>query len=198
MCLAPLCKRGFFMCYHSLMPDPEPLINEDADRALGRILIRYGLWTLLALTLATVVMVPVNAPFGLYWRAGMWRDVFRIAVWDMASIFVVLLPFFRGTGRVFAERLRIGRVLVSERRWREAAAALEPFAAPGQRFLDTTGEAHALLAQSYAGSGEKAKAESVRLWLSRHRPKWNGSVQENAPPTLNKGARRGARPRRRF
>lgn len=182
------------------MPDPDPLINEDADRALGRILIRYGLWTLLALTLASVVMIPQNAYFGEYWKTGQWRDVFRIALWDMASIFVVLLPFFRGTGRVFAERLKIGRQLAGQKRWREAAAALEPFSAPGQRFLDTTGEAHALLAQAYAALGERAKADAARAWQARHRSKWKltASVQENARPVPKRTSTRGGKPRRRF
>lgn len=169
---------------------PAPIINDTADRALGRIILRHGLATLVVLLVLTLVMAIVNIPNTPLFSYRRFLDTL--------SILVVLLPFFLGINRLFSARLVLGRTFVQERRWREAAAALDPFAGPTQRFLDTTGEAHYLLGLAYAGMGEKAKAEAIRAFLRRHRPgQWAGKLehspgqgQENRPRPSKKPPQR--------
>lgn len=187
------------------MPDPDaPIINDEADRLLGRIIIRYGLLSLALLTLVSLVMIPINAPFGELYRAHRVREVARILTLDFLSTLVVLLPFFLGINRLFATRLRLGRDLTAQRRWREAVAALDPFAGPSQRFLDRTGEAHALLAQAYIGTGDAGKAEAARAFVLRHRPGVWADKLRAAPPTARASAQEkrprpsNGKPRRRF
>lgn len=187
------------------VPEPDaPIINDQADRMLGRIIIRYGLLSLALLTLVSLVMIPVNAPFGELYRAQHVRAVFRILMLDFLSTLVVLLPFFLGINRLFATRLRLGRDLTAQRRWREAVAALDPFAGPTQRFLDRTGEAHALLAQAYVGVGDTQKAEATRAFVLRHRPGvWADQARTARPAVPASGQEKRPRPsngkrRRRF
>ncbi len=147
-----------------IVPVPDlntPVITEDADRRLGRIIVRHGLLTFGLLVVATVGMAFVNIPGTRLFPARRFLDTL--------SILIVLIPFFVGMNRLFAARLSLGRDFVARRQWREAVAALDPFAGRGQRFLDTTGEAHYLLAQAYLGSGEPAKAEAARAFVQRYR-----------------------------
>ncbi len=141
-------------------PD-SPIINEEADRLLGRIILRYGGLAFLLLLLATVGMAFVNIPQSRLY------PIHRLL--DTISVLVILLPFFVGINRLFEARLRLGREFVEKQAWREAVAALDPFAGPGQRFLDRTGEAHFLLAQAYDSLGDRARANSTRAFLRRHR-----------------------------
>jgi hypothetical protein len=178
------------------MPDlSTPVINEEADRVLGRIIVRYGFLTFGLLVIVTVGMSFVNALI-----LGPSHKVFRQSI-DALSILIVLTPFFLGVNRLFTARLRLGRELVAQRRWREAVAALDPFAGRGQRFLDSTGEAHALLAQAYAGQGNVARADAARAFVQRHRPgPWADAVatpkirqekrSRTANPKLQKRRRR--------
>lgn len=172
----------------------DPIINDEADRLLGRIIIRHGLLCLALLTLVSLLMVPVNAHFGDFYRAHRLRDVVRVLILDFLSVLLVLVPFFLGINRLFAARLRLGRDLAGQRRWREAVAALDPFAGPSQRFLDQTGEAHYLLALAYAGAGDAQKAEAARAFVLRHRPGPWAKKLEEAPP-LSRAARQEKRPR---
>ncbi len=142
------------------MAEPSaPVINEDADRVLGRIIIRSGLATLVLLVAMTIVMSIVNVlvPGPLH------------RFLDTVGLLVVMLPFFAGMNTLFAARLRLGRELVAQKRWQEAVAALDPFAGPTQRFLDKTGEAHYLLSLAYQGAGDSARAEASRAFVRRHR-----------------------------
>lgn len=177
-----------------------PVINDDADRRLGRIILRFGGLTFALLIIATVGMAFVNMPQSRLFRYH--------KPLDLLSILVVLIPFFVGINRVFAARLVLGREFVAARRWREAVAALDPFAGRGQRFLDTSGEAHALLAQAYAGLGESAKAEMMRAFVLKHRPGvWADQIKSaparHAPKIGREGQEKRPRPangkpRRRF
>ncbi len=171
------------------MPN-DPIINEDADRKLGKIILRYGGGSFLLLLLATFAMPFVNVP-----RSPLFSMRHFL---DMLSILVVLTPFFLGISRLFGARLKIGRELVNNRRWQESIAALDPFAGAGQRFLDTTGEAHYLLSRAYRAVGEQAKADAARAFVLRHRPgvwadtvrKETLPVQENRPRPANGKRRR--------
>lgn len=151
--------------------DLPPVINAEADRILGRIILRHGALTFALLVLAPFVMWYVNLP-----GTPLYADRRFL---DTVSVFVILLPFFVGTNRLFAARLAIGRELAQAGRWREAVAALDPFAGMGQRFLDTSGEAHYWLTRAYAGLDETAKADKARQFVQRHRPGvWAQKLQE--------------------
>jgi hypothetical protein len=140
-----------------------PVINDATDRALGRIIIRFGALTFALLVLVTLGMAPVNVDLPQ-------NHLFKYhKPLDLLSILIVLIPFFIGINRLFAARLRFGREFVAARRWREAAAALDPFGGVGQRFLDGSGEAHYLLAQAYTGLGQTTKAEAARAFVLKHR-----------------------------
>lgn len=160
--------------------DPAPIINDEADRALGRIIIRHGLATLALLLIMTVVMAVVNAvvPGPLH------------RFLNTLGLLVVLVPFFVGTNRLFAARLALGREFVQQRRWREAIAALDPFAGAGQRFLDSSGEAHYLLALAYAGAGDRERAAAARAFVQRYRPgRWAQALPQAANARQEKRAR---------
>ena len=101
-----------------------PVISADADRVLGRIIVRYGAVTFALLVAASFGMAFVNLPVpqNLLFR---WHKPL-----DMVSILIVLVPFFLGMNRLFAARLRLGRDFVQRRQWTAAIAALDPFAGP--------------------------------------------------------------------
>lgn len=143
------------------IPDEDCIINEQADRELGRLIIKYGLLSAVLLVIIPLAMVPFNVQSSPFF--GDRRFI------DTVSTFVVLLPFFLGTSRVFAARLRIGRELIQRKQWNQAVAALEPFAKPTQRFMDTTGEAHKLLAVAYSKLGNSELADQALQFASAYR-----------------------------
>ena len=154
---------------------------------------RYGALTLLFLTMVTVGISWADARL----HPQTLRDFFtpKLILLNGVSILIALLPFFTGVNLLFAARLQIGRDLVRRRVWRQAVAALEPFAASSQRFLDTTGEAHALLAAAYDATGEHDRAATIRAYLHRRHPKWVEKLetpgQEKRPrPAKGKSRRR--------
>ncbi len=154
------------------MPVPRnAVINPEADRRLGRIALTYGL-VVFALLVLTSLLVPFINAASQPKTLGEMIHRPALAALNLGSILIVLVPFYFGIHRLFAARLEIGRERVGARAWGEAVAALEPFAAPMQRFLDGTGEAHFLLAQAYAGLGEKGKAESARAFVRRKKSVW--------------------------
>ena len=152
------------------IPEPNASINPEADRVLSRIALRFGLLVFALLIADTLFVSYFNAR--LHPRT--LRDLLtpKLAFLNGVSILVVLIPFYWGIYKLFAARLAIGRERVGARAWREAVAALEPFSAWMQRFLDQSGEAHFLLAQAYAGLGDKARAEAARAFVRRRKGVW--------------------------
>lgn len=191
-----------------------PIINPDADRRLARIAIRYGLLVFALLVLTTFGLSYANAQV----QPKTLKDLLtpRLAALNLLSIMIVLLPFYAGIQKLFAARLEIGRERVQARAWREAIAALDPFTLPVQRFLDSQGEAHFLLAQAYAALGDKARAEKSRAFVRRkpgspwaakmpavkgERPKLSGGKGASVYPAPDTDARprpAKSKPRRRF
>lgn len=162
--------------------DNAPVISAEADRVLGRIIVRYGAVTFALLVAASFGMAFVNldVPQNHLFR---WHKPL-----DMLSMLVVLVPFFLGMNKLFAARLRLGRDLVQRRQWTSAIAALDPFAGPSQRFLDASGEAHYLLALAYAGAGDAARAARAREFLRRHRRgPWADKLTTTARPSPRPG-----------
>ncbi|HEX5324055.1 MAG TPA: hypothetical protein VFW40_09730, partial [Capsulimonadaceae bacterium] len=80
---------------------PEHLIDEETDRALGRIVIIYFFAFAGLLIAMTIGMAFVNVPHTAIFP---YRHVL-----DFVSILVVMTPFFIGTNRFFTARLRYGK-----------------------------------------------------------------------------------------
>ncbi len=191
------------------MPVPtNAIINPDADRILRRIAIRYGILVMVLLVAETFLLSYLNFLLHVVDLHGPRRTILDIL--NGASILLVLIPFYAGIYRLFTARLEIGRERVAARAWSEAVAALEPFAAPTQRFLDRSGEAHYLLAQAYAGLGDKAQAEKARAFVRRRKGVWadklntgkggtgKGAAVYSATGQENKPRPPKGKPRRRF
>jgi len=182
------------------LPAQSATINPTADRRLNRISLGYGLLVFVLLVLTTVALSWENAHASPDSLRGMMTP--RTVALNLVSILVVLIPFYFGIHRLYTARLEIGRERAQARAWPEAVAALEPFDAPFQRFLDGSGEAHFLLAQAYTALGDKARAEKARAIVRRKpRSPWaarlsagKGSAtpgQENRPrPSKGKLRRR--------
>ncbi len=156
------------------------IINPDADRRLGRIALTYGAVVFVLLTLTTLAMPYVNARFPHL-------PLVPKALLNGLSLLVVLVPFYFGIYQLFRARLEIGRERVQARAWPEAVAALEPFSAPMQRFLDYSGEAHFLLGQAYAGTGDKVRAERARIFVRRKKGSpWAEKLQPGKGPGISR------------
>lgn len=183
------------------LPAQNALINPAADRRLKRIALGYGIVVIALLLLTTVALAWANAKYGGPTLKSMMTT--KLVMLNIASILIVLIPFYAGIHRMYTARLEIGRECVADRAWGEAVAALDPFNAPLARFLDVGGEAHFLLAQAYAGLGEKARAEKARAVVRRKKGVWadrlnagrGGSIYttQEKRPTPPKG-----KPRKRF
>lgn len=155
------------------------IINADADRQLARISLLYtGISFVLLLALMflvpyIIVRYPLPPPlrFLLQW----------------GSLLVVFVFFLVGTDRMNAARLDIGRERVQARVWSEAVAALRPFDSLLTRFWDRSGEAHFLLAQAYAGLGDKVRAEKARAFV-RRKPgsPWAEKLVPNQGPSISR------------
>lgn len=155
------------------------VINADADRRLARISLLYtGISFVLLLALMFFVpdilahhLLPLPLRFLLQW----------------GSLLVVFVFFLVGTDRMNAARLDIGRERVQARVWSEAVAALHPFDSFVLRFWDRSGEAHFLLAQAYAGLGDKVRAEKARAFV-RRKPgsPWAEKLAPNQGPNISR------------
>ncbi|MDQ2799612.1 MAG: hypothetical protein M3Y13_08230 [Armatimonadota bacterium] len=170
------------------MPIPQnAIINPEADRRLGRIALTYGVIVFILLIVTTLLVSVANAGQNPKTLGDLIHSP-QLAALNLLSILVVLIPFYVGIHRLFTARLEIGRERVQARAWREAVAALEPFDVPMQRFLDGSGEAHYLLAQAYAGLGDKQKAETARKFVRRKKGVWAEKLSPGkAPVGMGKG-----------
>jgi len=169
-----------------------PIINPEADRILGRATLQALFVTgglLIVAMLAGAFVSQPGTPLFKYHKP--------IAY---LTVLPVLLAWYGLNGRLYAKRLEIGRDLVGKREFRQAAVCLQPFESFGQRFLDRTGEAHYLLAQAYAGSNQKAKAEKCKTFVLKYRPgpwaaKLGGSPAVAARAKAETTVAAGPRPR---
>jgi hypothetical protein len=167
------------------MPAPQnsniktSVINPEADRRLGRIALSFGAIVLALLILTTFAVPYADMRYHL--------PLVPKAILNGASLLVVLVPFYFGIYRLFQARLEIGRERVQARAWPQAITALEPFAAPMQRFLDPTGEAHYLLGLAYAALGDKARAEKARAFVRRKTGSpWAEKLQPGKGPGISR------------
>ena len=186
------------------MPQPNTVSDPEAEKVLNRIALRYGLLVFTLLVVDTFLLSYLNSLLHPQTLGGLMKP--SVILLNFVSILVVLIPFYFGIYKLFSARLVIGRERVQSRSWSQAVAALEPFDAWTQRFLDNSGEAHFLLAQAYTGLGDKAKAEAARKFVRRRKGVWADRVngikttsplpgaagQENRPRPAK------SKPRRRF
>ena len=155
------------------------IINADADRRLARISLLYS-GVSFVLLLALMFLIPyilVHYPLTPLLR-------FLLQWGTLLGIFVY---FLGGADRTNAVRLDIGRERVQARVWSEAVAALRPLESVLLRFWDRTGEAHFLLAQAYAGLGDKVRAEKARAFV-RRKPgsPWAEKLAPNQGPGISR------------
>lgn len=153
----------------------EPIISEEADKALGRIQLITLIVTAVLIVPVPFLMAFVNVPQSKYFQD---RHIL-----DGLSMLLIMTPFYVGMNILFKARLRFGREYSEAKRWKAAVAALEPFDNFTQRFMDSTGEAHFLLGKAYAGSGDKMKAERMNRFVLKHRPGvWADKLKGTEPP----------------
>lgn len=145
----------------STKPADAPIINEEADRILGRMTLQ----TMGVLFLAVIAMTVLGA---LTSEQHSRAYAYHRPIAFFTSLFM-LVVFYWMNGRVYAKRLEIGRELAAKREYKQVIACLNPFDALGGRSLDGTGEAHYLLAQAYAGTGNKARGEKCRQFVLKYR-----------------------------
>jgi len=186
------------------MPQPNIVSDPQAEKILNRIAFRYGILVFALLIIDTLVSAYANALLRPKTLGVLMTP--SVILLNFASILVVLIPFYFGIYKLFSARLAIGRERVQSRSWNQAVAALEPFDTWTQRFLDSSGEAHFLLAQAYTGLGDKAKAEAARKFVRRRKGVWADRVNgvKSAASTLGQEGQEirprpsKNKPRRRF
>lgn len=160
-------------------PASRSIINPDADRRLGRIALTYGAIVFALLVLTTFAVPYADFQFHL--------PVLPKAILNGLSMLVVLIPFYFGIYKLYQARLEIGRERVQARAWPEAVAALEPFSAPMQRWLDSTGEAHYHLGTAYAALGDKVRAEKARVYVRRKKDSpWAEKLTTSRGPSITR------------
>ena len=168
-----------------------PIINREADEYLGRIAKRILVQLCVMMIVCTGIMSYPNIPGSPTFK---YRQII-----DLLGSLLVVIPFFVGTSKLYAERLRIGRQLAEKGEHRQAIAALDPFEAPTQRFLDRSGEAHYLLAKSYAATGQKDRADRCREFvIKKRRGVWAdrlNNVAVQAPVRISQVKGQDNRPR---
>jgi tetratricopeptide (TPR) repeat protein len=141
---------------------PDHLINAEADKVLGKIVIGHFIAFAVLLLATTYFMAYLNIPSSRFYSDRHFLD--------FLSILVVMTPFFLGTNKFFKTRLQYGRDYVEQKRWKEAVASLEAFNHIGQRFLDPSGEAHYLLSLALAKEGRQKDADKVKDYVLKSHP----------------------------
>jgi hypothetical protein len=153
-----------------------PVINEEADRLLGRLTVR---WIIVWFVLLTVLFLVGSFESGLH------KNHKTLDPISLLTMLIFLIVFYAGNGQIYSTRLKIGRELVGRREWAQAVAALLPFDAFGQRMLDRSGEAHYLLSLAYAGLKKSDKADQCRQFVLKHR-KGEWSVKLGGAPIASR------------
>jgi len=138
----------------------EPLITAEADRALLRIIIAYG-----GVFVVLFIVVPIFAGFVTKASPLSAESKFLSTV----STLIILTPFFLGVSKLNKTRLYYARKYAEEEDWKAVYYSVESFTQLGQNWMDSTGEAHYLIAIAYERLGQKADAEKARSFVTKHR-----------------------------
>ncbi len=153
-------------------PGLEPLISDEADRELSKILLIYGIPTLVLFVAAPIACGYFDIPHSPLFK------LHRIV--DFLSVFIAFIPFFLAVERMKAIRMKFGRRYIQSGEWKQAAAALEPYTHFGQRFIDSSGEAHYLASIAQDRLGKRAQAQRNRDFVLNHRKssEWAAKLRE--------------------
>jgi hypothetical protein len=91
----------------------------------------------------------------------------------------VTIAYHRGVDRVFEGVKQIGVDRLRQKRYADAAFALENFHRVGNMGRDRQGEAHYYLMQAYQGLGNTDKAAEIAAWLrkNRKRSEWTKKAE---------------------
>lgn len=81
----------------------------------------------------------------------------------------VTIAYHRGVDKVFEGVKQIGIDKLRQKRYADAAFALENFHRVGNMGRDRQGEAHYYLMQAYQGMGNTEKVAEIAAWLQKHR-----------------------------
>ncbi len=150
----------------------EALISPEADRELLKLMIAYGGTLFVLLLLLQTAAVWINMPHSPLFP-------FR-KVMDVAIVFVIMMPFFIGMRKMVDVRLKYARRYVAEEDWKAVFYSVEFFDHIGQKWMDSTGEAHYLLAVALERQGQRDAARKARLFVTKHRPsgEWAAKLRE--------------------
>jgi hypothetical protein len=156
-------------------PPPKPIINPEADRAIFKVMVKWGMLTFCLAVLLPIGYItlqgthPHNRLFGIHSPL---QFVF-------AGIWIIIYQF--GASKVANLRLDYGRTYFNEKRWKESVAALDQFAEWGQRSFDRTGEAHYMLSVGLDRLGRREKAEKMRKFVRDKRSGTEWAIKCGAP-----------------
>ena len=92
----------------------------------------------------------------------------------------ITIAYHRGVDRVFDGVKQIGIDRLRQKRYADAAYALENFHRVGNMGRDRQGEAHYYLIQAYQGLGNADKAAEIAAWMRKHRARssWTKKMEE--------------------
>jgi hypothetical protein len=155
-----------------------PLISEEADRAIGKVVMVGLPLTIAASFLIPVSVVYLSLKFPHNPLFGQQSPLYYL------SMLLWMVPAYVVFSKVYKMRLEFGRKYVGDKMWKEADAALGSFDQFGQKFFDRTGEAHYLWAIALDGIGKRTQAEKAREFIRSHRPN-SAFVAKLGPPAVS-------------
>lgn len=88
---------------------------------------------------------------------------------DVLSAAIIMLVFWAGISRINRTLIEYARVFAERQQWSDVASVLESFNQSGQHLLDSTGEAHYLLAIALKRTGKPKGAETARNFLLKRK-----------------------------
>jgi hypothetical protein len=127
-----------------------------------------GLFLALLKRLALTIVIMMITSVGVITLAHATRSA-AIAVFFMSVLVGLLISFWRNVEKAFVAVKQLGIARQQQRRYADAAYALEYFHRLGNMSFDKDGEAHYHLALAYLGLNQPEKAEQMAEWLKRHR-----------------------------
>lgn len=116
--------------------------------------------------------------------------VFKLAhlqvVWVvfMSLLLGIVFTFRRGVQPVFTRLLALAKARMQLKRYGDVIYILKNFHNFGNQQFDKDGEAHFLLMMAYKEAGEPEKADAMRKWIIRGRPKSRYATQLRNDATL--------------
>jgi len=99
---------------------------------------------------------------------------------DIISTLVIMAPFFIGVNVMNRVRMKYARRYVQEENWKAVYYAVESFTHFGQKWMDSTGEAHYLFAIALERQGQRDPAKKARQFVTKHRPsgEWAAKLRD--------------------